>query len=183
MFSILESARVEARVMREYRGMARAYRRLRRRTLKLRPESSLLPAREALLELIDAPQPGPERRIKIPKKHLKHRPGSARDDPVDQRTWRYRGRWRGSGSADLRALAKLKNDYLEENEFVVLKAEVRSVQVGQNVQAGWFKALGDDEKAAGSAIVLPSLVGREREYLSPQGVDYRGEFRPDWLNS
>jgi nitric oxide reductase activation protein len=26
---------------------------------------------------------------------------------------------------------------------------------------------------------LPSLVGREREYLSPQGVDHRGDFRPE----
>jgi hypothetical protein len=27
--------------------------------------------------------------------------------------------------------------------------------------------------------VLPSLIGRESEYLSPPGVDYRGEFRPE----
>ena len=26
---------------------------------------------------------------------------------------------------------------------------------------------------------MPELVGREREYLAPQGVDYRGEFRPE----
>ena len=52
MFSILESARVEARVMHEYRGMVPAYGEMRRRTLKLRPEMTLLPAREALLEFI-----------------------------------------------------------------------------------------------------------------------------------
>ena len=28
-------------------------------------------------------------------------------------------------------------------------------------------------------MTLPRLTGREREYLSPQGIDYRGDFRPE----
>jgi hypothetical protein len=52
IFSIVESGRVEAEVMREYRGIAPVYDEVRRQALKLRPEMTLLPAREALLEFV-----------------------------------------------------------------------------------------------------------------------------------
>src|SRR5690606_37279918 len=52
IFSILESSRVEARILDEYRGIAAAYDRMRRHALALRPEMTLLPGREALLEFM-----------------------------------------------------------------------------------------------------------------------------------
>src|SRR5262245_16305768 len=50
IFAIVESARIEARVMREYCGIAVVYRTMRGGALKLRQETIFLPAREALLE-------------------------------------------------------------------------------------------------------------------------------------
>ena len=52
IFSIVESARVEARIMHEYRGIATSYRAMRERCLESRQELIFLPAREALLEFM-----------------------------------------------------------------------------------------------------------------------------------
>jgi len=52
IFSLLESSRVEARVMHEYPGLAKLYERQRQRVLALRPEIIFLPAREALIEFM-----------------------------------------------------------------------------------------------------------------------------------
>jgi nitric oxide reductase NorD protein len=180
IFSILESVRVEARIMHEYRGIATAYDEMRRRTLKLRPAMILLPAREALLEFIVRLSLGQGRGMKIPSKHrnvareihamtrLITEP-DARVEDVAEATLRIYAR-----------LAKIKNDYHEATEFEDFndssnrsKRSSRSNRrTGSNRSNRWLDA--DDGK-----VTLPSLVGREREYLSPQGVDYRGDFRPE----
>ncbi|MEA2658508.1 MAG: nitric oxide reductase NorD protein, partial [Candidatus Binatota bacterium] len=175
VFAILESARVEARVMQEYRGIVPAYRQMRRRTLKLRPEITLLPAREALLEFVVRLSLG-QRKIPMPKKHS----GLARDLRAMVQLLGERGATvEDSAEAALRIyarVAKVKNDYLDENEFVTLEVEGRSSNRSNRSSRSnrW-----DDKEVMGSNIDLPSLVGREREYLSPPGVDYRGEFRPE----
>ena len=156
----------KTRVMREYRGIARIYHEMRRRTLKLRPKMVLLPSREALLEFMIRLSLG-QMAIKVPKKQT----GIAREIRAMIRSIRERGAAvEDAAEAALRIyarLAKVKNDYLEDNEFVILKAEQRSDRRD------------DEDNTWNNNMVLPSLVGREREYLSPQGVDYRGEFRPE----
>lgn len=185
IFSILESARVEARVMREYLGIAKAYDEMRRRTLQLRPEMTLLPAREALLEFMARLSLGQGRGLKVPSKHRKvareistmvrwiGEPNSTVEDAAEA-TLRIYAR-----------LAKIKNDYLEEAEFEPPQIEKKnssrskrsSRRTGPESSSGsnrWVDTDGVDDN-----VTLPSLVGREREYLSPQGVDYRGDFRPE----
>src|SRR5215475_8415468 len=71
VFSLVESARVEARIMREYHGIALSYREMRRRTLALRQELIFLPAREALLEFMIRLSLGQTESLRIPKKHVK----------------------------------------------------------------------------------------------------------------
>jgi nitric oxide reductase activation protein len=186
IFSIVESGRVEARIMHEYRGIAKAYDEMRRRTLKLRPAMTLLPAREALLEFLVRLSLGQGRGMKIPSKHRKiareiHAMARSIAEPD--------ARVEDAAEATLRIyarLAKIKNDYLNETEFEKFddsssrsKSSSRSNRrTGSNRSNGssrsnrWVDA--DDGN-----VTLPSLVGREREYLSPQGVDYRGEFRPE----
>jgi nitric oxide reductase activation protein len=164
VFAIVESARVEARIMHEYRGMAPAYGELRRLTLALRQESIFLPAREALLEFMIRLSLGRTDGIRVPKKQIKiaREIGemlqliSAADATVED-----------SAEATLRIyarLARVKNDYLAEDQFAILPGEQKS-------SSRWEDQ--DDH------LVLPELVGREREYLAPQGVDYRGDFRPE----
>ena len=167
IFSVLESARIEARIMHEYRGIARVYAEMRWRTLALRQELTFLPAREALLEFMIRLSLGQSEAIKVPKKQAKvaHEIGAmmrligAPDATVED-----------AAEATLRIymrLAKIKNNYLEEDQFNLLKTESGS-------STRWI-----DAESSPDNLSLPELQGREREYLAPQGVDYRGDFRPE----
>jgi nitric oxide reductase NorD protein len=176
IFSIVESSRVEARIMHEYRGIAKVYEEMRQRTLELRQECVFLPVREALLEFMIRVSLGQTRAIKVPRKQLK----IAREIREMLRLISEDGATvEDTAEATLRIyarLAKVKNDYLEENEFAVLdvKAGRSSRSNRSNRSSRWENENFDDEH-----IVLPQLVGKEGEYLAPQGVDYRGEFRPE----
>ncbi len=179
IFSIVESARVEARIMLEYRGIAVAYSAMRGRTLALRQESIYLPAREALLEFMIRLSLGRADGIKVPKKQA----AVARDiRAMMQLVGGKTATVEDAAEATLRIyarLARVKNDYLNEDEFAVLdskqnRSSQRTGSKRSNSSSGSNRWVDDDEHR-----VLPELVGREREYLAPQGVDYRGEFRPE----
>jgi len=170
IFAIVESARIEARIMREYRGIAPVYGEMRRRTLALRQEVIFLPAREALLEFMIRLSLGQSDGVRVPKKLIRiaHEIGELlrligrRDATVED-----------SAEATLRIyarLAKVKNDYLAENQFALLTAEKKGSS-GSKRSSRW-----EDRE---TQTVLPQLVGKERDYLAPQGVDYRGDFRPE----
>jgi hypothetical protein len=182
IFSILESSRVEARVMHDYRGIAKAYAEMRRDNLKLRPEMTLLPAREALLEYLVRLGLGQTHGMKVPLRYktiaqemgamlrLILEPGATVEDAAEA-TLRIYTR-----------LARINNDYLEKTEFgdfddssnLSSRSLGRKRSIGSGRSNLW--AAQDSER---SLPALPSLIGREREYLSPQGVDYRGDFRPE----
>jgi hypothetical protein len=179
IFSIVESGRVEARVMHEYRGMAKGYEEMRRRTLALRPEMTLLPAREALLECMARLSLGQERGLKIPSKHLKAggdirtimrllaEPDATVEDAAEA-TLRLYAR-----------LAKIKNDYLEETEFQTFDDISSGAKRSRRGTGSKGSRRWDGDDGGDGNVTLPRLAGREREYLSPQGIDYRGDFRPE----
>jgi len=176
IFSIVESARIEARIMHEYRGIAPAYAKMRRRTLALRQELIFLPAREALLEFMIRLSLGQTEGIKVPRKQAKIsrdvremlRLISERDATAED-----------AAEATLRIyrrLAKVKNDYLDEDEFAILDTEQKSPSPRTGFNRSDRSTRWEDQD---EYFALPKLVGREREYLAPQGVDYRGDFRPE----
>ena len=183
IFSILESHRVEARVMREYRGIAPLYEEMRRRTLELRPEITLLPAREALLEFTARLSLGQTRGLKIPSIHrdTAHQIRAMTDllaeadatvEDASEATLRL-----------YRRLAKIKNDYLEESVFENFDGgsdrSSRSKRSSRSRKRNVSKSSSGSNGELEESAALPSLVGKEREYISPQGVDYRGDFRPE----
>ena len=176
IFSIVESARIEARIMGEYHGIALAYDEMRRRTLELRQEVIFLPAREALLEFMIRLSLGQTDGVKVPKKQSRTardiremlRLISDRDATVEDAA---------EATARIYArLAKVKNDYLDENEFAILPAEQESSSRSKRSSrlSRW-----EDRDSDRANLSMPDLAGREREYLEPQGVDYRGDFRPE----
>ncbi len=135
--------------------MVPAYRQMRRRTLKLRPEITLLPAREALLEFVVRLSLG-QRKIPLPKKHS----GLGGDLRAMVQLLGERGATvEDTAEAALRIyarLAKLKNDYLDENEFVIQKAERRSSSRSKRSSRSnrWV-----DKEVTAENSVLPSLAG------------------------
>jgi hypothetical protein len=170
IFSIVESARVEGRIMQQYRGIAIAYGAMRQRTLALRQESIFLPAREALMEFMVRLSLGLTGGIKVPRAQAK----VARDIRALMQLAGAKGATvEDAAEATLRIyarLARVKNDYLDEAEFMVSRDGSKRSN-GSSGSSRWE----DGEEV----LALPELNGREREYLAPQGIDYRGEFRPE----
>jgi len=172
IFSIIESARIEACVMRGYPGIAAAYQVLRERALALRQEVIFLPAREALLEClirISLGQGGP---ITVPAEGAE-----AAADLGQLLRWvlTHDAKVEDTAEATLRIyarLARVKNDYLEASRFTTVEdSERRSNR--SSVSKRW------EEDIDRENVLLPPAAGRERDYFPPQGVDYRGEFQPE----
>jgi nitric oxide reductase activation protein len=166
IFSIVESARVEAAVMREYPGIAVAYRDMRARVLALRQEVIFLPAREALLEFLIRISLGQREPIAVPAEEAEAAAAIGRilrwvlanDATVED-----------SAEATLRIyarLARVKNDCLEESRFTTVEDS-----------EGGSKRWTDDRPR--ESIFLAPITGKESDYFPPQGVDYRGEFQPE----
>jgi hypothetical protein len=168
IFAAFESARIEARVMRGYPGIAEAYRTLRRDTLKSRQPIALLPAREALLEHLIRVSLGDSAPMAVPLEHARvaiELGALARMLVSDSATVE------DAAEASLRAyrlLAPVANLCLEQEHFTLLAQ-------GEN-DAHRFDAANDRPAAP---FALPVMAGREADYLSPPGVEYRGEFQPE----
>jgi hypothetical protein len=168
IFSIFESARVEAYVMREYPGIAPAYRAMRQRFLDMRQPIMFLPAREALLEYLirlSLDQPGG---IPVPAEHIE---AADKLGGLLRTLLASNATAEDTAEATLRAyplLARVMNAYLDEDRFTTIDEAARL-----KTSTAW------QEANSREPFVLPPIAGREREYLAPQSVDYRGEFQPE----
>ncbi len=176
IFSIVESARIEARVIHEYRGIAPVYRSMRERVLALRPEIIFLPAREALLELLIRVSLGQNGALKVPAEYK----GAAIDAVRLLCAACARGATvEDAAEATLRIdaiLSRVANEFLEENLFAAIHVEDEgsSRSNRSNSSNRW-----EGDLASGEVFALSAPATREKAYLSPQGIDYRGEFKPE----
>jgi nitric oxide reductase NorD protein len=169
IFTIVESARIEASVMREYRGLARTYQKIRACALETRPDITSLPAREALVELMIRVSLGQNRELRVPSQHAPvarkiaallrciSQPGAAVED---------------SAEATLRIYALVSgvvNEKIAEGRFSTLPLDV----AGETV----------NEEAVDPAQIAQQWGEKqdrhESGYASPQKVVYRGDFMPE----
>ncbi len=168
LFSILESARVEACVMREYPGIAPVYRAMRQRVLARRQEIVFLPAREALLEYLIRLSLGEPGAIPVPAEQAE---AAAKLGGLLCVLLTSNATVHDTAEVTLRAyalLAGVTNVYLDEDRFTAIDEAQRSKILSTGQYDGAIEQ-----------FVLPPGAGRERDYLAPQRVDYRGEFQPE----
>ena len=176
IFAIVESARIEARVIDEYPGIAPLYRAMRARVLTVRHEMVFLPAREALLELLIRVSLGQSTGFKVPSE-----PMNAAGEIVRllRSACAHGAAVEDAAEATLRIyaiLSRVGNDFLEETQFAAIHIEDEgsSRSNRSNGSSRW-----EDDPATVEVSMFSSHATREKAYLSPQGVDYRGEFKPE----
>jgi hypothetical protein len=136
-FAIVESARIEARVIHEYPGIAPLYRVMRERVLALRQEMVLLPAREALLELLIRVSLGQSGALKVPAEQNARR----RNCPHDPLPVEHGATVEDAAEATLRIyaiLSRVANDFRRE-QFAAITQKKR-VQPFQSFKR--FQSLG-----------------------------------------
>lgn len=172
IFSVVESARIEAAVMRAYRGIAPVYQSLRERTLALRQELTLLPARESLIEMMIRTSLGDLGEIHVPVHqvdtarevanwlHCAMAPGSTIEDSAEATLRLYH------------ALAQVQNEFLEADQFV-------AIDLPRDERFEKLARADHSERLIRHFASCTQPVGRNQDYLAPQGVDYRGEFKPE----
>ena len=170
IFAIVESARIEERVIREYRGMAVAYRSLRQQALALRPEMIFLPAREALIELLIRAGLGQTGQFRVPAAYRTQAADAAR---LLRATCAPGATVEDAAEATLRIYAifvRVANEFLEEDQFAAIELPSACAET----DTFW-----DDGPAGDPTWDLLPAAFREKPYLSPPGVDHRGEFKPE----
>jgi len=175
-FAIVESARIEARVIHEYPGIAPLYRVMRERVLAVRQEMVLLPTREALLELLIRVSLGQSGAFKVPAEQKRAADEIVR---VIRFSCEHGATVEDAAEATLRIyaiLSRVANEFLEEHRFAAIDIEEEgsSRSNRSNGSNRW-----EDAPGTGEVLTLSAPANREKAYLSPQGVDYRGEFKPE----
>ena len=176
IFSIVESARIEARVIQEYLGIAPLYRVMRERVLAVRQDMVLLPAREALLELLIRISLGQSGPFKVPCE-VEH--AASEMVRMIRSSCEHGATVEDAAEATLRIyaiLSRVANEFLEENQFTAIRLD-GSGSSRSNRSSRSKRWEGD--AATGEIPALSAPATREKAYLSPQGVDYRGEFKPE----
>jgi nitric oxide reductase activation protein len=147
--------------------------------LALRREIVFLPAREALLESMIRLSLGQTGPIRVPAQHLD---AAAMIGQLLQSVAVRHATVEDAAEATLRIYAltsPIANDYLDEDQFVTIELEEGPFN-GSNRSKGSSRSREGDKKDLERAVFTQSSAAvRERDYLSPQGVDYRGEFKPE----
>ncbi len=191
VFTILESTRVDSKVMIDYQGLAASYQTVQEDALDSRPGISELPAREALVEFMIRVSLGQTSELMTPKKH---RETALKLRRLVQVMRNEIASVEDAAEATIRGcalLAEVNNEELDEDEFENLDDDDEDSDSGddeepedvQGIIEQFVKSmvpgdtLGDED--------VPSDDGEESEsmddqdYSSPQDVDYRGEFKPE----
>ena len=167
LFTILEDARIDAMVRREYGGIRRSWAQRQAAELERRPDPRSLPLRQALLENLVRVSLDAERTLDWPQPlagvlaealrllRSMQQPEATVEDAAECTLLLY----------DLIArLANLRPELLEWEEQTE-----ETLDVSLSPSAG-----GEGE---GDPAALPK--GEEAAYESPQPVDFRGDFKPE----
>ena len=192
VFTVFESTRIDANVMRAYRGLAVIYNTVQTDALDSRPELTDLPARETLIEFMIRISLGQISELMAPKKHI----DTARELRKLVRMMRDElASVEDASEATIRAcalLSEIKNEDLDEDEFEDLDDDQEEDDSGdgedeeedvQGIIEQFVKSMvpgegvGDDDESTDEGE--DSDFEDEEDYSSPQDVDYRGEFKPE----
>ncbi len=184
IFVVVESARVEACVLSEYRGLASAYRAMRRRALALRPSMEFLPAREALLECMIRLSLRQTEGVKFPAQHAQEARAIGR---LLRLVARREATVEDAAEATARIyalLSEVANEELAEDQFISLKIEQdASPSSGRSTRSSgsreWEEAEDFTRRWVSSDQSRRTRSSKELAYASPQEVDYRGDFKPE----
>jgi hypothetical protein len=185
IFTVVEDARLDTRVMHEYRGIARAYSATQGASLADRPQIESLPAREALVEFMVRLSLGQKKDLVAPADHMDTARKLRR---LMRRVSVPAATVEDASEATVRAYAlisQVKNDELDEDEFESVdegeeseqpedsgKEDFDEDQVMQQFMQGMQQGESGEEQQ--------TEEGEQGEsYDSPQDVDYRGEFKPE----
>jgi len=187
VFTVVEDARLDARLMHEYRGIVSAYLVTQQESLSERPDIKDLPMREAMLEFIIRVSLKQRSGLKVPKEHAETARRIARIlDSVAIHTTTVED----SSEATIRIyalLTEVPNKEIPEDEFedIDLDDEDQLNEEPDEDAQEFLQSLQGDGEGDGSDQVPDDdseeqdQMPQDEDYDSPEDVSYRGDFKPE----
>ena len=172
LFSTAESARIDHRIIFQYRGLAPSYERVQSDALAARGPIEMMPAQQALMETLVRLSLGQTSQAHVPSRYAEQ----ARQLAGLLRSVRnHEATPEDSAEAALRmyyTLSQVPNELVPLDDWEVLDltdAEFEEPTLEEIVARLQAEAEESEEEAAGD------------EYESPDDVDYRGDFKPEMV--
>ena len=175
IFTILEDGRLDFRVKFEYRGIVKSYGQVQLGALALRPAIEGLPLRQAMVEFLVRLSLGQSRRLPVPKEHSRTARVLAK---IFKRLLNAKASVEDTAEATIRAyrvLSSLTNDLQSLKDFQPQDfddqeeySEDELQDLLQELELGLERRDGE---------------GGEPSYESPQEVEYRGDFKPELVQT
>ncbi|MDP3063369.1 MAG: hypothetical protein Q8O40_09210 [Chloroflexota bacterium] len=170
VFTVLEDGRLDYRVKWEYRGIARAYSQVQLEALAERPPVEGLPLRQAMMELLIRLSLEQRKGLPVPVQYLREVKLIAR---VVRRLLNVTATVQDTAEATLRVygvLSKLPNQQVPEDEW-----DQQDMEQDEEFSDEEMEQLLQDLQAR----QMQPQEGEEKEYESPEDVDFRGDFKPE----
>ena len=176
IFTVVEDSRLDARVLREYRGIRPAYRRLQQESLEERPSIPEMPAQQGLVEFLIRVSLGQRAQLPVASYLVEDAMLMAK---LALRVMRVGATVEDAAEACLRIylfIAGIPNHYVPGNQWVMVEVpDEDDYEDPENIEdllSRLDKPEQEQEQQEGEGQ-------GEQPYQSPQDVEYRGEFKPE----
>ena len=171
IFTVVEDARLDTRVMIEYPGIKAGYLTVQHDAVEGRPQVQSLPAREALVEFFVRVSLGQTKGLPVPSGH---KDAATKIANIARRAQVVGAVVEDSAEATLRVyaiLSKVPNEQVPADDW-------ENLDLPDEVEEG------EDESAEGAVEQLTQGAGDgesgdDEEYTPSEDVDYRGDFKPE----
>ncbi len=177
IFTVVEDSRLDARVLREYRGIRQAYRRLQEESLTERPHIIEMPAQQGLVEFLIRVSLGQRKQLPVAS-YLKE--DAMLMAKLTLRVMRIGATVEDAAEAALRIylfIAGIPNHFIPGNQWVMVDVPNEDdYEDPENIE----ELLSRLDKPEPEEQEQEEGEGQgEQPYQSPQDVEYRGEFKPE----
>ncbi|MDE2801798.1 MAG: hypothetical protein OXK21_02815 [Chloroflexota bacterium] len=176
VFTVIEDSRLDARVLREYRGIRRAYRRLQQESLDERPRITEMPAQQGLIEFLIRVSLGQRSELPVATYLAEDAMLMAK---LALRVMRVGATVEDAAEATLRAylfIAGIPNHFIPGNAWTYVEVpDEDDYEDPENIEdllSRLDKPEQEEEEQEGEGQ-------GQQPYQSPQDVEYRGEFKPE----
>ena len=171
VFTVVEDARLDTRVMIEYPGIKTGYLAVQHDAVEGRPQVQSLPAREALVEFFVRVSLGQMKGLPVPSGH---KDAATKIANIARRAQAVGAIVEDSAEATLRVyaiLSQVPNEQVPADDW-------ENLDLPEEVEDG------DDESDQGAVEQLTQGAGDgesgdDEDYTPSEDVDYRGDFKPE----
>ena len=174
-FTVLEDCRLDYRVMAEYPGIKRTYQRVQDKALENRPAMMEMPLRQAMVELLVRFSLEQYRGLMIPKRYAKAARVLAK---VQRKLHNVTANVEDTAEATIRAydiLSRIPNQEQPPEEW-----ESQDFDAEEEFSEEELSELLEEMEKSGEG---EQGEGEEQEYESSEDVDFRGDFKPEMVQT